>query len=45
MQSIDQSIAMMLSQRYITQDQAVAKCSDPARMQKLLAVGNTVAWS
>ena len=39
MQSIDQSIAAMLAQGYITQEQAYARCSDHARTHKL--VGST----
>ena len=36
MQSIDQSIAAMLAQGYITQEQAFAGCSDSARTHKLV---------
>ena len=45
MQSIDQSIADILARGYIGEDEAVAQCSDPARMQNFLNSQNSVQWS
>jgi len=44
-QSIDQSIADILARGYIGEDEAVAQCSDPGRMQNFLNSQNSVQWS
>lgn len=45
MQSIDQSIGQMLSYGYITEEQALAKCEDAARMQALIDVSANANYS
>jgi twitching motility protein PilT len=45
MQSIDQSIGQMLSYGYITEEQALAKCEDAARMQALIDVTANANYS
>jgi len=44
MQSIDQSIAELLSRRCIHEDEALAKCADPARMHTFLS-RNVAEWA
>ncbi|HLB75057.1 MAG TPA: type IV pilus twitching motility protein PilT [Sedimentisphaerales bacterium] len=44
MQSLDQSIGQMLSDGYISPDQALAKCQDATRMQNLCSA-NPADWS
>ena len=45
MQSIDQSIGQMLSYGYITEEQALSKCEDTARMQALVDVNANASYS
>jgi len=45
MQTIDQSIAQLLSHGYISREQALLKCEDTARMEQLVGAGNAVEWS
>jgi twitching motility protein PilT len=44
MQSIDQSIAELLSRRCIHENEALAKCADPARMHTFLS-RNVAEWA
>ena len=44
MQSLDQSIGQMLLDGFITEQEALAKCSDPVRMQKLIGVSDVVEY-
>lgn len=43
MQSLDQSIGQLLLDGFITEEEALAKCSDSVRMQKLIGVSDLVS--